>query len=88
MPRLRGMVPAEIIGGGVLGADPVERVYLLYADPAYPQSAYNLAGFWNPPDGSGKAQWNKNMSSVRESHEWGFAYINQQRPSASNGSED
>ena len=45
MPRLRGMVPAEIIGGGVLGADPVERVYLLYADPAYPQSAYNLAGF-------------------------------------------
>ncbi len=83
MPRLRGMMPAGIIGGGGLDADPVDRVYSLYADPAYPQSAYIFGGFRNPPDGSREAQWNSNMSSVRESGvresvEWGFAYINQQ----------
>jgi hypothetical protein len=78
MPRLRGMMPAGIIGDGGLDADPVDGVYSLYADPAYPQSAFIFGGFQNPPDGSRKAQWNSNMSSVRESVEWGFAYINQQ----------
>jgi hypothetical protein len=67
MPRLCGMMPVGIIGGGGLDADPMERVYLLYADPAYLQSAYIFGGFQNPPDGSRKAQWNTNMSSVRES---------------------
>lgn len=79
MPRLRAMMPAGIIGGGLgLDADPVDRVYALYADPAYPQSAYIFGGFRNPPDGSREAQWNTIMSGVRESVEWGFAYINQQ----------
>jgi hypothetical protein len=78
MPRLRDMMPAGIIGGGGLDADLVDRVYALYADPAYPQSAYIFGGFRNPPDGSREAQWHTNMSSVRESVEWGFAYINQQ----------
>jgi hypothetical protein len=45
MPRLRDMMPAGIIGGGGLDADLVDRVYALYADPAYPQSAYIFGGF-------------------------------------------
>ena len=80
LPRLREMMPAGIIGEGGAGLDedPANRVYALYGDPAYPQSAYLFGGFRNPPAGSREAQWNTNMSSVRESVEWGFAYINQQ----------
>ena len=58
MPRLRDMMPAGIIGGGGLDAEPVDRVYALYANSAYPQSAYIFGGFRNPPDGSREAQWN------------------------------
>lgn len=46
-----------------------DRVNLLYADPAYcpHQSANILGGFWNPPNCSREAQFNTNVSSVRES---------------------
>ena len=69
-PRLRLLMPADgnNQGGG--------NVYSLYADPAYPQSAYIFGGFRNPAPGSRQAMWNTQMSSVRESVEWGFAYIN------------
>ncbi len=56
MPRLRDMMPAGIISGGGPDADPVDRVYALYADPAYPQLAYIFGGFRNPSDGSREAQ--------------------------------
>jgi len=69
-PRLRLLMPAD--GNDQGGGD----VYNLYADPAYPQSAYIFGGFRNPAPGSREAIWNTQMSSVRESVEWGFAYIN------------
>jgi hypothetical protein len=54
-------------------------VYNLYADPAYPQSAYIFGGFRNSAPGSREAMWNTQMSSVCESVKWGFAYINKHR---------
>jgi nuclease HARBI1 len=77
LPRLRDLMPAGIPGGGAGGAENNNTVYSLYADPAYPQSAYIFGGFHQPAPGSREALWNSNMSSVRESVEWGFQYINQ-----------
>ena len=55
------------------------NIYSLYANPAYPaQLAYTFKGFRNTVPGSCKAMWNAQMSSVCESVEWGFAYINKQ----------
>ena len=72
VPRLRLLMPGDDgnnqDGGG--------NIYSLFADPAYPQSAYIFGGFRNPAPGSREAMWNTQMSSVRESVEWGFAYIN------------
>ena len=53
-------------------------IYSLYADPAYPQSAYVFGGFQITIPGSRKAMWNAQMSSVCQSVEWGLAYINKQ----------
>jgi hypothetical protein len=77
LPRLQALMPAGRYrvhdGNGDNNDDPV---YSLYADPAYPQSAYVFGGFRNPAQGSREALWNSNMSSVRESVEWGFSHIN------------
>jgi hypothetical protein len=50
-------------------------VYSLYGDPAYPQSLVLLGGFRNPRPGSREAQWNTEMSKVREVVEWAFANL-------------
>lgn len=50
-------------------------IYSLYADPAYPQSEYILGGFRNAHPGSLEARWNREMSRVRQSVEWGFKEI-------------
>ena len=68
VPRLRLLMPAD--GNDQAGGN----VYSLYADPAYPQSAHIFGGFRNPAPGSREAMWITQMSSVRESVEWGFAY--------------
>ena len=58
LPRLCAMMPAGIIGGGgVLDDDPEDRVFALYANPAYPQLAYLFGGFRHPPAGSREVQW-------------------------------
>jgi hypothetical protein len=69
LPALCNLMPVEMVPlGGTL--------YSLYADPAYPQSAHIFGGFRNPAAGSREELWNTQMSSVCESVEWGFAYIN------------
>jgi uncharacterized FlgJ-related protein len=67
VPRLHLLMPAA-----------EGNIYSLYADPAYPQSAYISGGFRNAAPGSRKAMWNAQKSSLRESVEWGFANINKQ----------
>jgi nuclease HARBI1 len=57
-------------------APPPPLVFSLYGDPAYPQSGYIFGGYRNPRAGSSpEAQWNTEMSKVREVVEWGFANI-------------
>lgn len=62
--QMQGMIPAG--------------TYSLYGDPAYPQSAWLCGGYRNPAPTSIEAKYNKLMSSVRESVEWGFNGIIQQ----------
>ena len=50
-------------------------VYALYGDLAYVESIYLLGGFWKPPAGSNKAMFNRHMSSVQITVEWGFGDI-------------
>ena len=50
-------------------------VYALYGDLAYAQSIYLLGGFWKPPAHSNEAMFNRHMSSVRITVEWGFGDI-------------
>ena len=50
-------------------------VYALYGDLAFAQSIYLLGGFRKPPGGSDEAMFNRNMSSVRITVEWGFGDI-------------
>jgi len=52
-----------------------EDFYSLFGDPAYPQSRLLFGGFRHPAEGSVEAQWNKQMSSVRESVEWLFGGV-------------
>ena len=52
--------------------------YQLYGDPAYPQSGVLFGGFRNPRAGSIEANWNTEMSRVRESVEWMFKEITTQ----------
>jgi hypothetical protein len=63
LPQLRTMMPNA------------DLAYVLYGDPAYPQSAYLIGGFNNPAAQSPQAHWNTQMSKVRESVEWGFKEI-------------
>ena len=46
--------------------------YAMYGDLAYAQSIYLLGGFQKPPAGSDKALFNRQMSAVRITVEWGF----------------
>ena len=50
-------------------------VYALYGDLAYAQSIYLLSGFQKPPTGSDKALFNRQMSSVQITVEWGFGDV-------------
>ena len=50
-------------------------VYALYGNLAYAQSIYLLVGFRKPPTGSDEAMFNRHMSSVRITVEWGFGDI-------------
>ena len=47
-------------------------VYAMYGDLAYAQSIFLLRGFWKPPTGSDEALFNRQMSSVQITVEWGF----------------
>jgi hypothetical protein len=49
-------------------------LYQLYGDPAYPQSAYLFGGFRYARAGA-EAEWNTQMSKVRESVEWLYGEI-------------
>ena len=53
-------------------------VYSLYGDPAYPQSQLLFGGFRGAQPGSAEANWNTQLSKVREVVEWGFKEIIQQ----------
>ena len=50
-------------------------VYAMYGDLAYVQSIYLLSGFQKPPIGSDKALFNRQMSSVQITVEWGFGDV-------------
>jgi len=52
-------------------------IYQIYGDPAYPMNAHLFGGFRNPPEGSPEAEWNTQMSKVREVVEWMFKEIPQ-----------
>jgi hypothetical protein len=52
--------------------------YSLYGDPAYLQSGWLHGGYRNPCPNTPQAQYNKLISLVRESVEWGFNGILQQ----------
>ena len=47
-------------------------VYAMYGDLVYAQSIYQLSGFRKPPTGSNKALFNRQMSSIQNTVEWGF----------------
>ena len=47
-------------------------VYAMYGDLVYVQSIYLLGGFCKPPTGSDEALFNRQMSSIQITVEWGF----------------
>ena len=53
-------------------------IYSLYGDLAYLQSAYLLGAFWNTVVGTDKANFNRHMSSVCITVEWGYCKIVEQ----------
>ena len=59
----------------IMPANAPTAVYALYGDLAYAQSIYLLGGFWKPPAGSHEAMFNRHMSSVQITVEWGFGDI-------------
>ena len=54
---------------------PATTIYPLYGDLAYPQSVYLLGGFQNVEGGSNEALYNRLLSSVRITVEWGFGEL-------------
>ena len=50
-------------------------VYAMYGDLAYAQCIYLLRGFQKPPTGSDEALFNRQMSSVQITVEWGFGDV-------------
>ena len=80
MRQLDAIMQSELLpleGGEQANNHPVAPiVYSLYgADPAYPHSHYLFGGYRNPRAGTLQAQWNTEVSKVREVVEWGFASI-------------
>ena len=59
----------------IMPANGASEVYALYGDLAYAQSIYLLGGFRKPPVGSDEALFNRQMSSVRITVEWGSGDI-------------
>ena len=59
----------------IMPANGAGAVYALYGDLAYAQSIYLLGGIWKPPAGSDEAMFNRHMSSVCITVEWGFGDI-------------
>ena len=54
---------------------PGQEVFSLYGDPAYPQSLYLFGADRNAVAGTEAAAFNRDMSKVRESVEWGDKQI-------------
>ena len=59
----------------VMPEDGNNPIYALYGDLAYVQSAYVLGGFCNVDTNSDEAAYNRLLSSVRITVEWGFAEL-------------
>ena len=59
----------------IMPANGAGAVYALYSDLAYTQGIYLLSGFRKLPAGSDEAMFNRNMSSVCITVEWGFGDI-------------
>ena len=55
-----------------------QPIYSLYGDLAYPQSPYLLGGYRNVVNGTDEAQFNRLMSSVRITVDWGYCEIIEQ----------
>ena len=69
MEQLRSAMPDDSSNG------PINS---LYGDLAYPQSPYLLGGFRNVVHGTDEAHFNRLMSSVRITVEWGYYEIVEQ----------
>ena len=69
MQQLHNVMPEDISNG---------PIYSLYGDLAYPQSSYLLGGFWNVINGTDKANFNRLMSSICITVEWGYCKIIEQ----------
>ena len=50
-------------------------VYAMHGDLVYEQSIYLLGGFRKPPTGSNEALFNRQMSSILITVEWGFGDV-------------
>ena len=61
--------------GELMPHDGDSTFYTLYGDLAYAQSIYLIGGFHNANVGTDEALYNRIMSSVRITVEWGFGAI-------------
>ena len=59
----------------VMPEDGINPIYALYGDLAYAQSAYVVGGFRNVDTNSDEAAYNRLLSSVCITVEWGFAEL-------------
>ena len=69
MEQLRNVMPDDNSNG---------PIYSLYGDLAYPQSSYLLGGFWNVMNGMDEANFNRLMSSIHITVDWGYCEIIEQ----------
>ena len=56
----------------IIPANADSAVYAMYGDLSYAQSIYLIGGFRKPSAGSNEVLFNRQMSSVRITVEWGF----------------
>ena len=59
----------------IMPPTPATTIYSLYGDLAYPQTVYLVEGFRNVDRGSDEALYNRLLSSVRITVEWGFGEL-------------
>ena len=59
----------------IMPHDGDSTIYTLYGDLAYAQSMYWIGGFCNADVGTDEALYNRIMSAVRITVEWGFGAI-------------